>query len=861
MLLAASTIDGSGEWTVEAPNRQAANTGVAAEYTRGLYTTECLDLILSLPTRRTKIFSFSFNYDMTMMLRDLPDKALYELFRPDILYRRPKKTDKGESFKGADPIVWEDYELNLQGTKFTVMRRSDEKKVVIWDLFKFYQGKFVAAIDDWKVGDEDTRGFIRLMKDKREDFDKLPPAEVRRYCLQETRYIGDLAQKLVVAAKSADLKLKSFYGAGSLGAAMLDAMGIRDKLAPSPKEMFEAIAAAFAGGRFENSGIGPFREALASWDISSAYVYQLAFLPCLKHASWRHTTKREEIEGATVSANGALVHYTLGTPTHARNVHGEDRVPLGAWGPFPFRSKDGSIAFPIESGGGWVWLDEYLAGEKIFPHVQFREAWVYERNCDCRPFERIPEYYNLRLRIGKEGPGIVIKLGMNSCFVAGTMVLTEKGARPIETIRDGDVVVTREGMRRVTDSGLQGESEATWEVSFTDGTRLEGTPDHHVLTAHDQGAWRPLERLRPGDIILAYEGTRRVATVLPKGRKMPVYGITVEGDAPEFFANGIVAHNCYGKLAQTLGAALFNNWIWAGMITSGCRAQLLEMLWLHHDPQNLLMLATDGVLTREDPCLPVKGNVIVCLRGTKGCPQGHTFVPPLPLDTKTGSTGKPLGGWEHKSVPKGVFMARPGIYFPLDMIDNESDCKGAKCGECKVCFMAAVRARGVGRSVLLKHSRIIVDAWESGGVTAIAKMPDVTRFCGAKTSISISGTPEQRRTGEGAVYTRAKGTGHEPAYGQWVSRPVEMSFNPLPKRERVNPDGRTLQLRRFPADQESMPYPKALRKKGEGMDAGGSDLSPDDVISADTAMMRRAEQEALEQPDSDLTEFEPEMAD
>jgi hypothetical protein len=711
VLLAASTLDGRREWTAEAPNKHQC-LDVPAEYSRGLTTVECLDLILSLPAVHTRIFSFSFNYDMTKILQDLPNETLYRLFHPDLPERKPK--GKLARFKGPEPVTWNGYELNLQGTRFWVRRTADRRTIIVWDLFKFFQGKFVTAIEDWRVGDEETRAFIRLMKDRREDFDKLPPADVRRYCLQECRYIADLAGRLISAAEKAELRLKSFYGAGSLGAAMLDVMGIRDKLAPTPPEMFEAVAASFAGGRFENSGIGPFREPLSSWDISSAYVYQLAFLPCLLHGCWRHTTKREAIEGSKVSANGALVRYSLDTASYMRNVHGEDHIPVGSWGPFPFRHEKGRIAFPIESGGGWVWLDEYLAGEKIFPNVRFHEAFVYERNCDCRPFERIPEFYSLRLRIGKEGPGIVIKLGMNSC---------------------------------------------------------------------------------------------------------------------------------YGKLAQTLGSALYNNWIWASQITSGCRAQLLEMLWLHRDPANLLMLATDGVLSREDVCVPMLFSTRTCARGTRGCDREHTFVPPRPLDTGTGGTGKPLGGWEHKSCPRGVFMARPGIYFPLDLAGDDSDCKGKKCGVCSVCIITAIRARGVGRSVILKNSQLIVDAWERDGIAGIATMPSVTRFCGAKTSISVSGRGDER------VYKRANGTGSEPRYGQWISRKVEMTFDPLPKRARVNPDGRTLELRKFPAGQTSEPYEKALRRmRGQ---AGG-----EETVTPETAMMRRAEQEALEQPDGDLTEFE-----
>ena len=348
VLLAASTEDGSSEWIAEVSNPRIGR----------LTTVQCLDLILELPTKRAKVFSFSFNYDLTKMLMDLPDKLLYRLFRPEL-----RKGNSGlVQSSGArlcndeceDDGHPEPYLINLQGTKFVVSQGA--KKVVVWDLFKFFQAKFVSAIKDWKVGNQALWDRIEQMKDKRAEFDKESADAVRNYCLEETRCIGQLAHKLTDAHTEVGLTLKSYYGAGSSGAAMLDAMGIRDKRAPSLAAMRDAIAAAFFGGRFENSVIGAIREPLVNWDISSAYVYQLAFLPCLQHGSWAHTARRTDIEKAEAQS-GALVRYSLGANPR-----------IGDWGPFPFRSKDGSISFPITSGGGWVWLDGILLlGKSYFP--------------------------------------------------------------------------------------------------------------------------------------------------------------------------------------------------------------------------------------------------------------------------------------------------------------------------------------------------------------------------------------------------------------------------------------------------------------------------------------------------------------
>lgn len=605
----------------------------------GLGTVQAFDFLLSLPSPndRTRIFSFSFNYDLTKIVKDLPDDVVYRLFRPDLRQRLGK-----EAMKGPKPVHWNSYWLNLQGTKFTIKR--GKKRVVVWDLFKFYQSKFVAACRDWGVGTKEELDLMQLMKDKRHEFDKMPFSEVKEYCFKECSFMAQLGRKLVDAHEAAGLTLKSFYGAGSSGGAMLKVMGIEEKIRPAPDAMKEAVACAFVGGRFENSVIGKIEGKVYNKDISSAYPYHLTFLPCLVHGRWEFTKRRRDLD----NCQHALVQYSLRSNRKSYS-----------WAPFPFRESNGSISFPIESGGGWVYRDEYLAGERLFAHVQFLGAFTYKSDCACRPFARMPEYYRERLRLKKEGSGIVIKLGMNSC---------------------------------------------------------------------------------------------------------------------------------YGKLAQSVGNAPFNSWLWAGMITSGCRAQVLEVLGLHKDPANLLMVATDGIYSRE--------NV--------ECPDPH--------DTGTHSTGKPLGGWETTPVERGVFIARPGIYFPLS--PTEKDLK-------------AVRGRGVGKGVILENWQSIIDSWETHGLTQTAHVANVSRFCGAKTSISKSK----------AGYRRADGTKSTISYGQWIQRTVEMSFHPMPKREGINKDGVTLALRKFPKDMTSAPYRKAM-------------------VSKETLEMRAAVQEAIEQPDSDFADYE-----
>ena len=630
VLLAACTEDNTRRYYVEDEN--------------GLSTEQCLDFILSLP-HTAKLFSYSFNYDLTKILKDVNDAKIYKLLRPETRVRKNKSTDR----LVPSPIRWKDYRINIQATKFTVTRKGVSRGV--WDIFRFFGCKFVNALKDWKVGSEELWSRMTTMKDARSEFDVMDNKRIRQYCFEECQCMAELAHKLTSAHEKVGLKLTGYYGAGSSASAMLKKMGILEQIVPAPKPMTVAVASAFFGGRFENSVIGTVEGTVYDYDISSAYPYQLYFLPCLKHGRWEHTIDRNSmIKGRT-----ALVRYKLHKPAHEL-----------CWAPFPFRMHDGSICFPAQSAGGWVWRDEYLMGEKLFPNVEFVEAWVLHSDCDCKPFADIAKYYLERLRIGKEGPGITIKLGVNSC---------------------------------------------------------------------------------------------------------------------------------YGKLAQSVGTAPFNSWIWAGLITSGCRAQLLEMASLVNNPASILMMATDGIKTLE------------------------RIVTPVPRDTGTFNAinefgklaNKPLGGWEEKIEESGVFLARPGIYFPLNPTSKQ---------------IKAIRGRGVGKSVVLEYWRDIIDSWNTFGASEPLRICNLTRFIGAKTAISRSGQ-------NAACYTYTR----SPAYGQWVTRPVQMSFNPLPKRECIMEDGFSLKVRQLP-ELRSIPYNRA-------------------IMSSEARELYAAMMELLEQPDGgDIIDYE-----
>ena len=577
----------------------------------------CLDFILSLPDR-SLIVGFAFLYDLTKILTDLPDKDIYRLLHEETRARLVK-TDNGGRIV-YEPVYWEEYSLNYMNRRLTVGRwrygkfgkREMTESRTVWDIFRFYQSKFTQALIDWKVADETKLRHMEEMKEKRSTFDKLTSEEIHAYCKEECAYLAKLGRALIEAHKEAGLPLKHYYGAGSTASVFLERIGAKDLRGDIPGKMREPVACAFFGGRFENSAIGPVYGRCFNYDISSAYPYQATFLPCLLCGHWRHVLRPS---GQVLEGSGlALTRWSI------------PKITPGPWGTLPVRSKDGTIAFPLAGKGGWVWKDEFLAARRLNANVEALEAWTYHTDCDHYPFRDVPEYYRERVRLGKDGPGIVLKLGTNSI---------------------------------------------------------------------------------------------------------------------------------YGKLAQSRGLnPPYQSWVWAGNITSGTRAQLLDALGAHKDPANCLMFATDGVWTRE--------------RLDLGSPR----------ETGTSDLLKPLGGWEEKTFDTGVFCVRPGIYFPINPTKDQ---------------VKEVRARGLGKKVLYEQWPRIIEAWEKNAEQI--EVGGLQRFIGAKSAVHYRASDDSYWRGDD--------------YGEWVEHRIKVSFNPLPKRRRIRADGSLEAWDYF--DWESEPYKEAVK--------------------------------------------------
>lgn len=106
-----------------------------------------------------------------------------------------------------------------------------------------------------------------------------------------------------------------------------------------------------------------------------------------------------------------------------------------------------------------------------------------------------------------------------ACLVAGTMIETRDGPRPIESVQPGDYVLTRSGFKRVLNAWLTKHVKRVTTVTFSNGSRIAGTDDHLVWT--ENRGWVELGSLTSNDYntSITKEGyTWRLVRVSPVSR-------------------------------------------------------------------------------------------------------------------------------------------------------------------------------------------------------------------------------------------------------------------------------------------------------------------------------------------------------
>ena len=137
----------------------------------------------------------------------------------------------------------------------------------------------------------------------------------------------------------------------------------------------------------------------------------------------------------------------------------------------------------------------------------------------------------------------------NSCFLAGTIILAEKGYCAIEKIKVGDLVyailpeVDMEPELCHVTNIITSSSHGYYQLTFENGLELNVTAMHPFWSI-DKG-WVTVIELQPGDICFTFKGQ----SITLKGKRyisqeVFVYNITVDKLHTYFVgSSGILVHN------------------------------------------------------------------------------------------------------------------------------------------------------------------------------------------------------------------------------------------------------------------------------------------------------------------------------
>jgi hypothetical protein len=407
----------------------------AAELThsdnRRLTTPEILSFILDQPLGPNYI-AYQFNYDVANILRDVEAGRTNPLV-PSKLERLLKidtQAVKGKPnpFLGVS-WTWLAFEgygvfgvIYLPGHHFKVCRaRTPELAAgqdnyfarkamppyypvagttrVIVDAIGFFNMPFLNALNAWGVGKAHWPG-LKTMLSTAAAATEITPA-LKAYVALKCDLLAELMENFRKVCRAAELKPdKTWNGYGKIAAACHQRHGTmttKRLVEIVPAHAIEMCQQSYYAGRSEINRIGRIKGPIWESDLNSAFAAAMVDLPCLEHGTWRRATA----EQLKTAPKGALFVCPV------RYEHPPSQVMCG----HPHREKGakGTLSWP-QQGNGVYWSPELKSAERLGAKLWYRAGWIYDRQCDCKPFAWVGHLYDRRRALGpKSAHGLVIK--------------------------------------------------------------------------------------------------------------------------------------------------------------------------------------------------------------------------------------------------------------------------------------------------------------------------------------------------------------------------------------------------------------------------------------------------------------------
>lgn len=349
-----------------------------------LSTRDILELILFVGQQNPNAFhvGFSFEYDVNMILKDLPWRMLAIL------------TDSGE-------VIWNGYRIKHIPHKLFSISKKGSPGVTIFDVFGFFHTSYLRALAKFKIGNADEIARIDRGKGQRSHFTYTDLAEVLRYWQVEISLLPPLMDKLRDSCYSAGFFISQWHGPGALANYVLkenNANAWHPKKSSVPKGVQLARRLAYAGGRFQDWKCGIYYGPVYTADINSAYAAAACNLPNLATGFWRPIPK-EKLRGIHSPKDiGRFAVYNIryDARRYADSAH-DNHIPF----PLFHRDSKGYLTWPpcVE---GWYWSPEArtVAGS---PDAEFLDGWEYVDD-GTYPFrDLIRSAFQSRLELQKVG--------------------------------------------------------------------------------------------------------------------------------------------------------------------------------------------------------------------------------------------------------------------------------------------------------------------------------------------------------------------------------------------------------------------------------------------------------------------------
>ena len=345
---------------------------------------------------------YYLGYDFTQWVRNLPEKVARELLTSEGISGR-QRTKSGQNHVPF-PVRWEQWEFDMLAERRFKLRPAGSKApwLYVCDAGPFYQTSFLSAIDPEKwttpVATPEELEVIREGKAQRADAEYNDA--MRRYNVTENRVMARLMQTLNrgLVDMGVYLDRHQWFGPGQAAGEWMATAGAPDAATIHevvPLAVLEAARASYYGGWFEITAHGRVG-TLYEYDVNSAYPHAISRLPCLRHGTWRQTTRPRGV---------GLAYAT---------VHGDSDI-IGA---MLHREPSGAIHRPRDTRG-WFWVHELEAARRAgcVATVDVHDGWEYQP-CECPPPLRgIADLYQHRLAMGKNtSAGIAAKLIYNSVY-------------------------------------------------------------------------------------------------------------------------------------------------------------------------------------------------------------------------------------------------------------------------------------------------------------------------------------------------------------------------------------------------------------------------------------------------------------